>query len=208
MASTLSKTGITTGNSVEAWHVTQSIDAFNGTEAYDITLSGSFNITGSINGEPGVINPLTASYAISASYAPFPSVGYIEYRATLTQTSTNPPVATVLNSSSLFSSANFIYEDIGIFRFSSSFSFPDVTKVEISIDNVQVLAYPMTNNVFNVISAAYHDTNEIQIRTGKVTYGVISGSGALGAGVSNLAASDLRSDDILSNTRFVIKVWS
>jgi hypothetical protein len=69
----LSKTGITTGESVEAWHVTQSIDAFSGLEAYDITLSGSFNMTGPITGEPGVINDLTASYAmnaLSASYAP------------------------------------------------------------------------------------------------------------------------------------------
>ena len=41
MALSLSKTGITTGESVEAWHVTQSIDAFNGTEEYDIILSGS-----------------------------------------------------------------------------------------------------------------------------------------------------------------------
>jgi len=49
MALTLSQTGIETSNTVEAWHVTQSIDAFTGTEAYDITLSGSFNMTGSIN---------------------------------------------------------------------------------------------------------------------------------------------------------------
>jgi hypothetical protein len=63
----LSKTGITTGNTVEAWHVTQSIDAFNGTAAYDISLSGSFNMTGSITGQPGVINNLTASYAMNAT---------------------------------------------------------------------------------------------------------------------------------------------
>jgi len=68
MALTLSQTGIETSTTVEAWHVTQSIDAFTGTEAYDITLSGSFNMTGPITGEPGVINDLTASYAISASY--------------------------------------------------------------------------------------------------------------------------------------------
>jgi hypothetical protein len=49
MAKTLTQVGIETGNAVEAYHVTQSIDAFTGTEAYDITLSGSFNMTGSIN---------------------------------------------------------------------------------------------------------------------------------------------------------------
>ena len=69
MAKTLSKTGITTGNTVQPGHVTQSVDAFTGIEAYDISLSGSLNMTGSINGEPGVTNNLTASYAITASYA-------------------------------------------------------------------------------------------------------------------------------------------
>jgi len=48
MALTLNKTGITTGNTVEAYHVTQSIDAFAGIVAYDISLSGSFTVTGSM----------------------------------------------------------------------------------------------------------------------------------------------------------------
>lgn len=48
MAKILSKTGITTGNTVKAFHVTQSVDAFTGTDAYDITISGSLNVTGSI----------------------------------------------------------------------------------------------------------------------------------------------------------------
>ena len=84
MANILSKSGITTGNTVETWHVTQSIDAFTGLEAYDITLSGSFNVvgptiiegslnvTGSISTTPGQINNLSASYSltsISSSYA-------------------------------------------------------------------------------------------------------------------------------------------
>ena len=49
MAKILDKIGITTGNTVEAYHVTQSIDAFTGLEEYDIFLSGSLNITGSID---------------------------------------------------------------------------------------------------------------------------------------------------------------
>ena len=48
MAKILSKAGITTGNTVEDFHVTQSIDAFTGIDAYDISLSGSFNLTGSL----------------------------------------------------------------------------------------------------------------------------------------------------------------
>ena len=56
MALSLTKTGITTGNTVEAFHVTQSIDAFTGTEAYNIILSGSLQVTGSVAVQ-GLTNP-------------------------------------------------------------------------------------------------------------------------------------------------------
>jgi hypothetical protein len=98
MAQILSQLGIETSNTVEAWHVTQSIDAFTGVTAYDITLSGSFtlqngtqgankiavsdangkidftnNITASLYGTSSWSNnTLTASYALNAltsSYA-------------------------------------------------------------------------------------------------------------------------------------------
>jgi hypothetical protein len=39
---------------IESWHVSQSVDALTGTEAYDITLSGSLAVTGSV-----AINGLT-----------------------------------------------------------------------------------------------------------------------------------------------------
>lgn len=44
---------------IEAWHVSQSIDAFTGVKAYDINLSGSLSITGSLFA--------TASHAYSGS---------------------------------------------------------------------------------------------------------------------------------------------
>jgi len=59
MANTLNKTGITSGNTVEAYHVTQSIDAFTGTVAYDISLSGSLGVTGPLT--------ITGSTTISGS---------------------------------------------------------------------------------------------------------------------------------------------
>jgi hypothetical protein len=61
MALTLNKTGITTGNTVEAYHVTQSIDAFAGTVAYNINLSGSFAVTGSLTN--GANNRATGLYS-------------------------------------------------------------------------------------------------------------------------------------------------
>jgi hypothetical protein len=48
MALTLTKSNILTGNVVQASDVSQSIDAFAGIAAYDITLSGSLILTGSV----------------------------------------------------------------------------------------------------------------------------------------------------------------
>jgi hypothetical protein len=71
MANTLSKTGIVDNSTIRVWHVTQSIDAFNRTSAYDITLSGSLNIVGPLNlNSPITGNLITnASYALSSSYS-------------------------------------------------------------------------------------------------------------------------------------------
>lgn len=59
MAKNLSNTGIVTGQDVEAHHVSQSVDALTGTDAYDITISGSLIVTGSL----GVDGPITGSVA-------------------------------------------------------------------------------------------------------------------------------------------------
>ena len=75
MAQKLSKTGIETSQIIEAHEVSQSIDAFTAYEgtgnvaAYDISVSGSFRVTGSIIGTHLVENPLTSSWAVSSSYA-------------------------------------------------------------------------------------------------------------------------------------------
>ena len=46
MANTLSPTGIQTNQTIEASQVSQSIDAFTGAAPYDITISGSLELTG------------------------------------------------------------------------------------------------------------------------------------------------------------------
>jgi hypothetical protein len=73
MANTLSKSGIVLGHEVDAWHVTQSIDAFTKVSAYDITVSGSFTLTGSLKVSGSVLGrtTATASYAVTSSYAGF-----------------------------------------------------------------------------------------------------------------------------------------
>jgi len=65
----LSKTGITTGATIQVGHVTQSVDAFTGLVSYDITISGSLTLTGSLNqsGSIRVSNAVTAS-SFTGSY--------------------------------------------------------------------------------------------------------------------------------------------
>ena len=71
MALILSKTGISTGATVEASQITQSIDALTGAVAYDITISGSLTITGSLKVNGDITGSLfgTSSFAISSSRA-------------------------------------------------------------------------------------------------------------------------------------------
>jgi hypothetical protein len=47
MAKQLSKSNIISGQTVEALHVSQSVDAFTGIDAYDIIISGSLTVSGS-----------------------------------------------------------------------------------------------------------------------------------------------------------------
>jgi hypothetical protein len=65
MAKVLSKTGIVTGEQVDAWHVTQSIDAFTKVEAYDITVSGSFTLTGSLKLSGSLVGDTTGTSSFS-----------------------------------------------------------------------------------------------------------------------------------------------
>ena len=87
MAKTLSKIGIESGQPITAGEISQSIDALTGTEAYDITISGSFkvigptsitgstvitgstSITGSIDVSGSIVNNLTSSYSVTSSLA-------------------------------------------------------------------------------------------------------------------------------------------
>jgi hypothetical protein len=71
MALTLSTTGIVDGQLITAAQISQSIDALTGAEAYDITISGSLKLTGSVSSQNGFTGSLlgTASVAISSSVA-------------------------------------------------------------------------------------------------------------------------------------------
>ncbi len=70
MARNLSKTGIENGELIKAAEISQSIDALTGQEAYNITISGSLNITGSVV-TGSISEAISASFATSALTASF-----------------------------------------------------------------------------------------------------------------------------------------
>ena len=76
MANTLSKTGIVSLATIRPWHVSQSVDAFTGIENYDITISGSLTVTGSVyinslitssNVDVVTIDPITGQLFLTSS---------------------------------------------------------------------------------------------------------------------------------------------
>ena len=76
MAKTLSKANIAQGNTIQPADVSQSVDALTGLFSYDITISGSLNLTGStVTGSTANFAQITASlfgtgsWAVSSSYA-------------------------------------------------------------------------------------------------------------------------------------------
>ena len=71
MAKQLSLSGIQTGDAIEAKHVSQSIKAFTGAEAYDITVSGSLTVQGPVTGTAGTLNNFSSSYAFKATTASY-----------------------------------------------------------------------------------------------------------------------------------------
>jgi hypothetical protein len=73
MAIILSKTGIQDNNTIRVWHITQSVDAFTGTEAYDITLSGSLTVVGDLNLNTNPTGTLigNAAYSPTSSYSTY-----------------------------------------------------------------------------------------------------------------------------------------
>jgi hypothetical protein len=73
MAIILSKTGIQDNNTIRVWHITQSVDAFTGTKAYNITLSGSLTVVGDLNLNTNPTGTLigNAAYSPTSSYSTY-----------------------------------------------------------------------------------------------------------------------------------------
>ena len=119
MAKILTQTGISSGSIVQAGHVTQSIDAFTGIEAYDITLSGSLIVTGSVILDTTINQDFygTASNAPTSSYS---LTGFSSSYALITSYADNETSIFQLYSyqDTVFSSSQY-YVGVGNFATSS-----------------------------------------------------------------------------------------
>jgi hypothetical protein len=102
MALNLSKTGISTSQTIEAWHVTQSIDALTGAEAYNITISGSFTLNGGTTGSGWFANAVSSSRAIDATFAD---------SAYITSSVATSPLAIALFNSTSSNNATFRFDN-------------------------------------------------------------------------------------------------
>ena len=108
MANTLIKTGIASTQTIQPWHVTQSVDALTGVAAYDIKISGSLTLTGSVSSQNGFVGSLTGNASTSTStsgvsnyYVPSGSVGAVagilKMFAGAGKTGATPPYTAVVN---------------------------------------------------------------------------------------------------------------
>jgi len=129
MAKTLSNSGIVTGQTIKASEISQSIDALTGTEAYDITISGSLTITGSTNIDGDIffnpsssttgtsvltINPTTGKIFRTGSYSsggsgPTPS---LETVTTAGNTTTNAITTGNITSTGVISASGNLFASV------------------------------------------------------------------------------------------------
>jgi len=123
MASTLSNSGISSGSMVETTHITQIVNAFTGTQAYDITLSGSLTVTGSVILNTAINKNFfgTASFVTTSSYTL--SASNVSYAYT----------TSFANNDTTFLE---FYHPIGTFNSSSTFYFSDGELVSSGLENI------------------------------------------------------------------------
>jgi len=95
MSKTLSKANIAQGNTIQPADVSQSVDALTGLYSYDITISGSLNLTGStVTGSTANFAQVTASLFGTGSWAVSSSRSVSSSRALAANSATTADSAT------------------------------------------------------------------------------------------------------------------
>ena len=194
MAKKLISASIATAQTIEAGHVSQSIKAFTGTEAYDITISGSLEITGStdINGVLSIPGFSNVSASLATSFDGFPFTGSAGLLGTL---NVNGPAGHITASGNISSSGNLeggglkidggeIFATPAIFKLQSGSGATDTfTVIRSSNDRLVVNGGSGAWNTFEVLNADL-------IATNITASGLISASGDItGDTVSGVTGS-------------------
>jgi hypothetical protein len=163
MANILSLTGISSGSIVQVGHITQSIDAFTGTQAYNITLSGSLTITGSVNLNTTINKNFqgTSSYAVTSSIV---NSGFNSTYAVTTSFAENETTMIQLyHEPSTVATGSIFYTGVGTISYESSsvgFTFP--------YDSGRIVSASVIATVVGTVSAGVSSTVNIFKNTTKI----------------------------------------
>jgi len=143
---------------------------------------------------------------LDPSLLPTPTPGYTEYRATLVQAGAGAPVPTELNNT--LGAGTWSKVADGIYHFTLAGAFANAPNVEVDIENVLVTALTMSNNAFNIYSAAVLDANTLEVKSATWEYTVVSGGPDSALTLGGILSVDYSlTDSLLNNTRFLISVW-
>jgi len=177
----------------------------------DLTTSSSglkFNTGGSFYSNLTTDSPTAdRTYTLPDASGTIALVGSIsnEYIALLTQIGTSAPTESVL--SDTLTGGTWSYSSVGHYHYTKVGAFTNANKVEVRIEASQFLFMSMTNNAYNMMSAARLDNDTILVKTTNVGYVGLTGKGLTDPNLGG-TITDFFVDDILSNTPITIRVWS
>ena len=171
MAKKFISASIATGLTIEAGHVTQSADALTGTEAYDITISGSLDI----NNAP--VTNITASGNISASQ----NISAAKYQSSdknlLSYTSATDTVFVNASLGNLFLAGNITASSTGQGNISAS---GDITATNITASGHGLFqaGKPIITHTTSPISSSLANAGKYHIVGGTLTASIVLDSNA------------------------------
>ena len=201
MAKTLSKSGIATGQTIEASEVSQSIDAFTGADDYDITISGSLTITGStsIDGDVFInptsantgtsvltINPTTGKIFRTGSYsAGGGGVGTLDQVTTLGSSTTNAITTGNITSTGIISASGNLFTNV------------DDSSMVFGASSFKVVTYDTATGRFyrtgSFTSVLVSSGSKINLGGDEIVYG--DGSGGEGVGIKGTGSKTVEITD-------------
>ena len=163
MAKILSNSGIIDGSPVLAGHVTQSINALTGAEAYEITISGSLEVTGSsnllgdktINGDLTVTDQANIQTGLTASGLKYPTIDGISGSVLSTDSLGNLSFVSSLEHVTVATASHVITASYA-FRSDTSTTASHATFAE-SVDSSSFAIYASTSSLAH--TASYVDPN-------------------------------------------------